>query len=66
MGKVKTKAQANITVNTNESWWGSGIAYDLKLDNTHLKYNSNKLEEANRIISNLELPKIDKDRNHIL
>jgi len=58
MGKVKKKTQITEVGNTTKSFWGSNISYDSKLDNVTVAFTSNKLEEANKILSNLELPKI--------
>jgi len=39
---------------------------DTKLDEAKITFVSNKLEEANRVIAVLELPKFDKDGNYAL
>lgn len=38
---------------------------DTGLDNANITFTSNKLEEANKVLANLELPKFDKDGNYI-
>ena len=38
---------------------------DTGLDNATITFTSNKLEEANKVLANLELPKFDKDGNYI-
>lgn len=66
MGKVRVKKVSGSQQRDNtDKWWGSEISYNPNLDDAKITFASSKLEEANRLIANLELPKFDKDGNYI-
>ena len=58
MGKIKNKIKVNKQVANDTSFWGSNIIYDPKFNEQVVVFTSNKLEEANRVLLNLDLPKI--------
>jgi hypothetical protein len=61
MGKVKKRT----TIKEIKDYSDMVVTYDPKLDGVEVIFTSNKLEEANKVIRNLELPKFDEDGNYI-
>lgn len=68
MGKLKTKIKRTEckVQDDNATWWGSNVKYNSELDYKEVEITSNKIEEANKVVVTLDLPKFDKDGNNIL
>jgi len=66
MGKVKNKNAISKDFPKVKSWWGSDVVYNPELDNREsIQFLSNTLEQANKILENLEFPKFDKEGNYL-
>ncbi len=62
MGKVKKRNPIKKSIEFKATY---DVTINEDLDSSKYIFTSNKLEEANKVLRNLELPKFDKDGNYI-